>query len=139
MLVTSAERLINRLGFLHPLIHLGFGVEFKQPAIIAEALAQACVHDNWLTPFFKEAEKAAKAGSHSNNARSLVDLLDQIRADRKLSSAAHWDDDNKIRDGILVRAPDEMIKYASQWAVSANELQPRTAEMANAAGIGKSE
>ena len=35
-------------GFLHPIIHLGFGVEFKQPAIIAEALAQAAVHDNWI-------------------------------------------------------------------------------------------
>lgn len=35
-------------GFLHPMIHLGFGVEFQQPAIIAEALAQAAVHDNWI-------------------------------------------------------------------------------------------
>lgn len=139
MLFTFAERLIHRSGFLHPLIHLGFGVEFKQPAIIAEALAQACVHDNWLAPFFKEAEQAAKASSHVNKAHGLVDLLDQIRADKKLSNAAHWADANKIRDGILVRAPDEMIKYASQWVVSADELHPRTAEMTNAAGIGKSE
>ena len=28
------------------MIHLGFGIEFNQPAIIAEALAQAAVHDN---------------------------------------------------------------------------------------------
>lgn len=51
-------------GFLHPvretltvnhrqclltdlqIIHLGFGLEFNQPAIIAEALAETCVHDN---------------------------------------------------------------------------------------------
>src|SRR5579871_6097848 len=44
-------------GFLHPLIHLGFGIEFKQPAIIAEALAQAAVHDNWIRPLYFESEK----------------------------------------------------------------------------------
>jgi len=45
-----ADDMLVRLhaGFLHPMIHLGFGVEFKQPAIIAEALAQAAVHDNWI-------------------------------------------------------------------------------------------
>lgn len=45
-----ADDMLVRLhaGFLHPMIHLGFGIEFKQPAIIAEALAQAAVHDNWI-------------------------------------------------------------------------------------------
>lgn len=38
--------LMDFTGFLHPIIHLGFGVEFQQPAIIAEALAQAAVHTN---------------------------------------------------------------------------------------------
>ncbi|MCJ1417686.1 hypothetical protein MMC32_004030 [Xylographa parallela] len=118
-------------GFLHPIIHLGFGVEFKQPAIVAEALAQAAAHDKWLTPFFLESEKKAKASSQPS--KSLVELLDSIRADKKLSSAAHWDDDNKIRDGILVRAKDEMIKYASQWTAKPEELEEKTAEMCNAA------
>ena len=35
--------ILNLTGFLHPLIHLGFGIEFEQPAIVAEALAQAAV------------------------------------------------------------------------------------------------
>lgn len=45
-----ADDMLGRLyaGFLHPMIHLGFGIEFQQPAIIAEALAQAAVHDNWI-------------------------------------------------------------------------------------------
>ena len=63
----------------------------------------------------------------------MVQLLDDIRADKKLSTAAHWDDGNKIRDGILVRAKDEMIKYASQWTVKEDELEEKTAEMTNAA------
>jgi len=60
-----------------------------------------------------------------------VELLDEIKADTKLSTAAEWNDDNKIRDGILVRAPDEMIKYATQWVVNPENLEQKTAEMIN--------
>ena len=125
------EILVSLLtGFLHPIIHLGFGVEFQQPAIVAEALAQAAVHDSWLTSYLLSAEKAAAATRIS---KSLVQLLDEIWADKKLSTAAHWTDSNKIRDGILVRAPDEMIKYASQFKVGTAELVDKTAEATNAA------
>lgn len=122
----------HSVGFLHPLIHLGFGVEFKQPAIIAEALAQAAVHDAWIAPYLFKAEKAA---SGKPSSKSMVSLLDEIRTDEKLSTAAHWDDGNKIRDGILKRAPDEMIKYASQWTVDPDQLEEKTAEMTNAASM----
>jgi len=118
------------VGFLHPIIHLGFGVEFEQPVIVAEALAQAAAHDNWMSPFLLGAEKAAASSSDST---SLVVLLDEIRANQKLSTSAHWDDGNKIRDGILARAPDEMIKYASRFRVKEQELEAKTAEMTNAA------
>ncbi|KAK4697001.1 hypothetical protein P7C71_g1018, partial [Lecanoromycetidae sp. Uapishka_2] len=102
----------------------------SQPSIIAEGLAEAAVHDSWIGPFLLGAEKAAASTGQGKN---MVDLLDEIRADKKLSTAAHWDDGNKIRDGIMVRAPDEAIKYASQWKVGANELVEKTAEMTNAA------
>lgn len=117
------------MGFLHPIIHLGFGVEFEQPAIIAEALAQAAVHGSWLSSFLLSAEKAAQTTERGKN---MVELLDEIRADTKLSTAAHWEDDNKIRDGIMVRAPEEMIKYASQWKVAPRDLVKINAEMTNA-------
>ena len=87
-----------------------------------------------MSRFFLPAEKAAATEERS---KSLVELLDEIRADQKLSTAAHWNDGNKIRDGILIRAPDEMITYASQYKVSENELEEKTAEMTNAAGKTK--
>jgi hypothetical protein len=122
-------------GFLHPIIHLGFGVEFEQPAIVAEALAQAAVHDNWMGALFFKAEKEAKKSSSDHRSeKSVVQLLREIKADEKLSSAAHFKDGNKIRDGILKRAPEEMIKYASQYSVQESELEEKTAEMINAAG-----
>ncbi|KAI4097423.1 MAG: hypothetical protein LQ339_006741 [Xanthoria mediterranea] len=127
-----ADAILVRMyaGFLHPIIHLGFGVEFNQPAIIAEALAQAAVHDGWIGTFLLEVEHASSKIPHS---KSLVEILDQIRADPKLRMAAHWDDGNKIRDGTLARAPDKMIKYAAQWKVGLDELEAKAAEMTNAA------
>ena len=118
-------------GFLHPIIHLGFGLEFKQPAIIAEGLAQAAVHSNYMNKLFLPTEKAAAS---QRSSKGLVELLHEIRSDKKLSTAAHWGDDNKVRDGILVRAPEEMVKYASQYKVSEDELEEKTAEMTNAVG-----
>ncbi|KAF4630723.1 hypothetical protein G7Y89_g7417 [Cudoniella acicularis] len=126
----KSDDLLGRLygGFLHPLIHLGFGIEFNQPAVIAEALAQAAIHDNWTGKYLLAAEKAAKASPLSKS-KTLPDLLDEIRADKKLSRAAEWADGNKIRDGILVRAHDEMLKYATQWVVTPLNLEEKTAEM----------
>lgn len=115
-------------GFLHPMIRLGFGVEFKQPAIVAEALAEAAVHDSWIGPFMLDAEKLATS---SGKGKPMVELLDEVRADKKLSTAAHWGDSNKIRDGILVRAPDEMVRIAAKWKVRPCTIIEKTAEMTN--------
>ncbi|KAF2743250.1 hypothetical protein M011DRAFT_411074 [Sporormia fimetaria CBS 119925] len=117
-------------GFLHPIIHLGFGVEFEQPAIIAEALAQAAVHEVWMGKLFYPAEEQAKITENVH--KSIVQLLDDIRNNEPLKASPHWDDGNKIRDGVLKRAPEQMLKYASQFQVTEEDLERRTAEMINA-------
>lgn len=134
-----ADDMLVRLfmGFLHPLIHLGFGVEFNQPAIIAEALAQAAVHSDWMGPFFFESEKAAaKRKASGEKPKSLVGLLEDIRADEKLKNSPHWDDPNKIRDGIMARAPENMLEVTAKFFLEGSseaELERKTAEMINAA------
>jgi hypothetical protein len=121
--------LLIAAGFLHPLIHLGFGIEFNQPAIIAEALAQGCCHDSWISPYLLKTE----AASTTSSTKTLLQLIDEIRSDTKLSTAANWEDGNKIRDGILVRAPEEMISIAKQWSVTSSQLEDKTAEMISTA------
>jgi len=130
-----ADDMLARMfaGFLHPIIHLGFGIEFQQPAIIAEALAQAAVHDNWIASLFFGCERAAKESRSKDEPRkTIVQILEECRKDDKLSKAAHWDDGNKVRDGIIKRAPEEMIKYATHYTVKEGELEEKTAEMINA-------
>ena len=104
-------------GILHPIIHLGFGIEFEQPAIIAEALAQAAVHNNREASHLLEGEKAAIL--HSSGGRSdktIVQLIGEIYADTRRASRA------------------ARTKYASQVHVSEANLEEKTAEMMNAAG-----
>lgn len=61
----------------------------------------------------------------------MPEILDEIRANKKLSTAAEWSDSNKVRDGIIARASDEMLKYTSQWIVTPENLEQKTAEMIN--------
>jgi len=99
-------------GILHPIIHLGFGVEFEQPAIMAEALAQAAVHDNQEAAHLIESERAAKAkGLDGRSDKSIVQLLGEIHTEKKSRST-----------------------YASQVHVTEENLKEKTAEMVNAAG-----
>lgn len=128
-----ADDFLTRMfaGFLHPIIHLGFGIEFHQPAIIAEALAQAAVHDCWMKPLFLGAEKAAQ--NRSGSSKSIVELLDQTHAEKRLAKAADVDG-NRIRDGILKTETQTMVDIVAQYHISSpEELEERTAEMTNAA------
>ncbi|KAH8434572.1 questin oxidase family protein [Aspergillus melleus] len=130
----NAENLLARLfgGLIHPLIHLGFGIEFNQPAIIAEALAQAAIHEDWSGPrFLWPAEKLA-GGIGKPGKKTLLQILEEIRGDENLTRSAHWEDGNKMRDGVLRRAPDEMLKYAAEFTVSEDQVEEKLAEMTNA-------
>jgi hypothetical protein len=87
-----------------------------------------------MGPFLEGAEKAASELKESNKkSKTLVELLDEIRADKALSTAAHWSDDNKVRDGIIGRASDAMIKSSSQYFITENDdLTEKVAEMIDA-------
>lgn len=61
----------------------------------------------------------------------MPQLLDEMRSDQTLVNSVHSEDGNKIRDGILKRAPESMINYAKQWTVLPGELEKKTVEMMN--------
>ena len=124
------------IGFLHPIIHLGFGIEFNQPAIIAEALAQAAVHDSWMSRLLVPAEKQA-AQTPLQDPQTIVSLLDKCRATPSLREAAASTSNNRIRDGILVKAPQDMLDIVSGYRIPSestpSDLLRANAEMTNAA------
>jgi len=62
-----------------------------------------------------------------------MQLLEEVRQNDKIAHAAREGDGNKIRDGVLARAKDEMIALAAKVRVRPDEVEERTAEMFNAA------
>ncbi|RYP56837.1 hypothetical protein DL771_011612 [Monosporascus sp. 5C6A] len=132
-----SEDLLVRMfaGLLHPLIQLMYGIEWRQPAVVAMALAQAAVHgdDGGLRDFLLTADRQAHAASSSEPMPAIVDLLEAVQADEKLARSARLSDGNKIRDGVLGRAWGEAVAVASRVRVNPDELDERTAEMYHAA------
>lgn len=122
-------------GLYHPIIHLGFGIEFNLPGLVAEGLAQAASHDPMkIDVFFQAAE--ALAGTRSVASKPLVDLYRQVRASDTIRTAARLSDGPwKVRDGVLGRAFDEIVHVAAQFQVSPNEhdVQRATVEMMSCA------
>ncbi|KAJ5819745.1 hypothetical protein N7474_005336 [Penicillium riverlandense] len=121
-------------GFLHPLIHLGYGIEFNQPAIIAEGLAQSAVHKNEVSVAMLGAEAAASS-LPGEPSPSLIDLLNQVRSNKSVRDASCWGDGSWIEDVPLTQAPEELWRIAAQWRVQPNELKAKTAEMINVNGF----
>ncbi|KAK8076000.1 Oxidoreductase AflY [Apiospora phragmitis] len=138
-----ADAILARMyeGAYHPIIHLGLGVEFEQPSIVAEALAQAAAHDDsHIRTLFASAE--AEAGIAQ--AQALIELVHEVRRSDAIRTAPRWSDfGNKMRDGVVGRAGEEMSTLAAQFRIRTNgsaeegerELERRTAEMVNVAAF----
>lgn len=140
----SADDLLIRLfaGILHPLIQLMYGLEWKQPALVAEGLAQACVHQPDFADFLRAAERNAQdayASTHDATSTKtmphIVTLHEEARADSKLAAAVEHVNDMggpRFADSVLVRAKDEMLRVVSRVKVWPEEVDERTAEMFHA-------
>lgn len=130
----AAEDLLVRLyaGVLHPLIQLMYAMEWKQPAIVAEALAQTCVHNaNLKDELFAAERRAAEAYGRTSGARmpSIASLLREVRGQPRLAKGLKFEDGYSLRDTVFRRAGDEMLQILSKVKVRPDEVEERTAEM----------
>lgn len=129
-----AESLLSRMfaGLVHPIIHLGFGIEFQQPAIIAQALAQASVHQDYLAEqFFNPAQKAADA--RTDQSKSIMQIMREMSAEQAIENASVHGDTDVFAKGILQRAAELVVQHCSKWTVSSDEIPEKLAEMINTA------
>ena len=130
-----ADAILGRLyeGAYHPIIHLGLGIEFEQPSIVAEGLAQATAHSSSrATELFEMCEKEAQKIDLATPSPPLIDLLNRARESEGLRTAAHWEDfANKFKDGVVGRGGSELAPLAAQFRVKPEDLERRCAEMIN--------
>lgn len=117
-----AKALFDRLfsGLLHPLIHLGFGLEFDQPAIVVEALASAASHADEVAPLLRAAEREAE--HYNGPEKTIAKILDEVASDDRLNGIVTWEDANKIEDGIMKRRMDIVPQIMGQFKVKEGQV-----------------
>jgi len=117
---------------VHPIIHLGYALEFHSRSLVAEALAAACVHDNWPKDFLLPTEEYVRSNADVPSS-SLLQIFDSLRHDPHISSAVKDTDPfNKIRDGLLKRVTGaQLVPHLSQFQVrpTPEDLQRKLDDM----------
>lgn len=140
----AALELLSRLysGFMHPMLHLMFGIEWDQPALVAEALAQTAVHpdDAKLRRFFVESEKKASAGNNDQEyGTHFADIFQQAAKSDTLreSSPYHEASDPRVAlyHGVLTRAYDEVVDLAAAMTVPQRHLKEKMAEASHVSAL----
>ncbi|MDI1492736.1 MAG: hypothetical protein OHK93_004518 [Ramalina farinacea] len=134
-----AERMLVQMveGAYHPIIHIGFGVEFDQPAIVAEGLALAASQLRMKIEdvLFAAEMKAAAAGVSGGKPKPLIELIHDVRASERIRTAPVWSDLAAKITGVVERAGDEMARMAAEFRIKVDDeddLNRRTAEMISA-------
>ncbi|KAM0813222.1 putative Oxidoreductase AflY [Seiridium cardinale] len=118
-------------GFMHPLIHLGCGIEFQQPCTVAESLAAACIHDDWPKDFLFPTEEYVNQNP-TTTSKPLLEILDGLRNDPEILTAVRPSDPlNKISDGLMKRAKEQLVPHLAQFRVQASteDIKRQTKEM----------
>ena len=139
----AADDMLARMfaGFMHPMIQLMYGVEWAQPAMVAEALAQTAVHgDEGLKSLLFAAEArsraaaAASPGGGGGRMPAVLDLYRAVGADEKLASCVTVEMESKVREGVLGSEATHraILDIMSRVGVAPEEVPERTAEMFDA-------
>ncbi|KAL2808094.1 hypothetical protein BJX63DRAFT_439669 [Aspergillus granulosus] len=129
-----ADDILVRLftDLVHPIIHLGCGIEFQQPSLIAEALAGACVHENWPKSFLLQTDAYVSANK-DHPSRSMLEVLESLRTDPEIAGGVKETDPfNKIPDGFLKRvSADQLAPHLGQFQVQPDpeDLQRKMEDM----------
>lgn len=123
---------VSNSDLVHPIIHLGCGIEFEQPSLVAEALAGACVHENWPKTFLLPTEEYLRTNPDVPS-RSMLQILNSLREDPVIASGTRETDPfNKIPDGFLKRvSPERLVPYLAQFQVKPEpeDLQRKMSDM----------
>ncbi|OTB05222.1 hypothetical protein M426DRAFT_320037 [Hypoxylon sp. CI-4A] len=115
-------------GYHHSLIQLMYGLEWKQPLIVAMGLAQGASHRDNMRKFLLTAEEAAEPSP--TPMPSIASLIEEVGSNEKLRTAGKGQENGlKIDKGILPKAWDEILEIAKKVKVKPEELEEKTAEL----------
>jgi hypothetical protein len=103
-------------GALHPIIHVGYGIEFNEPIILAEGLASTAIHTNRMGPLLNE-DFFEDKGDYNI---TINDIIKEICNDSRFDNVLQHSEDGKL-NLLLQRKLDVVREYAQKWGVQETE------------------
>ncbi|KAK8153908.1 hypothetical protein BKA80DRAFT_284375 [Phyllosticta citrichinensis] len=138
----QATDLLARLfsGLVHPLLHLGFGVEFALEGVVVEGLAQAAVHDGWTARVFRDCDAAAAAKKviqtgRTGRRKGFLELVRAVSADETIREAARSVGQYSVGREMCDSVSERLADVAGEFVVwdTDEDVERRAKEVVNAA------
>ncbi|KAK9765696.1 hypothetical protein K7432_005767 [Basidiobolus ranarum] len=102
---------------LHPLIHLGFGIEFEHPSVTSEGLAYAAMS------YLSHGEIIDEPSSPSKDNQDCKQILEMVRTDKRFDGPFEGLFQNKVK--ILVKSRGDLLKrYVDAWVICGVDINP---------------
>ncbi|KAK9761399.1 hypothetical protein K7432_013735 [Basidiobolus ranarum] len=93
---------------LHPLVHLGFGIEFEHPSVTSEGLAYAAMS------YLSYGELVDDSSAQSIRSLECRQILEMIRTDKRFDGPFEGQFQTKVK--ILVKSRGDLLKsYVDAW------------------------
>ena len=103
-------------GVYHPFIHTGYGIEFGTDGIVAQGLAQLCVHEDSSNVIVQIGDTYKLPATKSEE--TALEIAMQTRNDSRLKDVLTFEDSPKYKV-LLERRPDLVKEYVDKWTVPA--------------------
>ncbi|ESK83662.1 hypothetical protein Moror_2162 [Moniliophthora roreri MCA 2997] len=108
-------------SLVHPMIHIGYGVEFNMPGLVAEGLAQAAVHGNRTGGIVPAstflADPVPSAGLQKPAAPHAFTILSRVLKDENIKiNIKPKDNDIEVYTYVLDKWADVILGHVNEWA-----------------------
>lgn len=115
----SEHQMLTRAvsGAVHSLIHIGYGLEFNLPAIVAEGLAQAAVHSAMVAPLFPFNWPEVDSGSAGGRSRSASASIARMATRLHLTQQPAYDSFIATARRLAIERPVEPKEGLSAFTV----------------------
>ena len=99
-------------GYVHAIMHVGLGLEFNQPTILAEGIAEAFVHDeSWYTDYFAACQKATDL-MRPEGRLSLLEAYEACTKDPVVRGCVDWE----LAEALTIPSDDWATAFAAMAA-----------------------
>ena len=119
-------------GAYHPFIHTGYGLEFGIDGMVAEGLAQMCVHADRAKVLFPNETKSSE-NTENTSSKTALEIAKETLDDSRFDGLVTYDDSGLTT--VLDKKPELVLEYVNKWSLTPDkeELVNKARELMNLA------